>query len=223
MARELDFLIFGFPRSGTKALIRELNLHPHVYCAQERFHFGTDHSRLVFPIPFLTQALRATPRISARLTPFARALPARMCAMPATSCHVIISRSTASIARCPTSRTFGFAAAPTASFLRGTAARTNDTGGSSRLGKLACSDFSSFCAASRTVSISARTSSFSPTIRASEGRPTRYYRRSSSSALIPASMIARPSRRSSAANERSASAVATMRRRHHYRTTRRSF
>jgi hypothetical protein len=105
MARELDFLIFGFPRSGTKALIRELNLHPHVYCAQERFHFGTDHSRLVFPIPFLTQALRATPRISARLTPFARALPARMCAMPATSCHVIISRSTASIARCPTSRT----------------------------------------------------------------------------------------------------------------------
>jgi hypothetical protein len=53
MARELDFLIFGFPRSGTKALIRELNLHPHVYCAQERFHFGTDHSRLVFPNSFL--------------------------------------------------------------------------------------------------------------------------------------------------------------------------
>lgn len=53
MARPLDFIIFGVPRSGTKALVRGLNLHPHVYCAQERFHFGTDHSRLVFPDSFL--------------------------------------------------------------------------------------------------------------------------------------------------------------------------
>jgi hypothetical protein len=53
MARPLDFIIFGVPRSGTKALVRGLNLHPHVYCAQERFHFGTDHSRLVFPESFL--------------------------------------------------------------------------------------------------------------------------------------------------------------------------
>jgi sulfotransferase family protein len=53
MARPLDFIIFGVPRSGTKALVRGLNLHPHVYCAQERFHFGADHSRLVFPESFL--------------------------------------------------------------------------------------------------------------------------------------------------------------------------
>jgi hypothetical protein len=53
MARPLDFIIFGVPRSGTKALVRGLNLHPHVYCAQERFHFGTDHARLVFPDSFL--------------------------------------------------------------------------------------------------------------------------------------------------------------------------
>lgn len=53
MARPLDFIIFGVPRSGTKALVRGLNLHPHVYCAQERFHFGTDHARLVFPESFL--------------------------------------------------------------------------------------------------------------------------------------------------------------------------
>jgi hypothetical protein len=53
MARPLDFIIFGVPRSGTKALVRGLNLHPHVYCAQERFHFATDHSHLVFPDSFL--------------------------------------------------------------------------------------------------------------------------------------------------------------------------
>jgi hypothetical protein len=53
MARPLDFIIFGVPRSGTKALVRGLNLHPHVYCAQERFHFGADHSRLGFPESFL--------------------------------------------------------------------------------------------------------------------------------------------------------------------------
>ena len=53
MARPLDFIIFGVPRSGTKALVRGLNLHPHVYCAQERFHFGTDHARLVFAESFL--------------------------------------------------------------------------------------------------------------------------------------------------------------------------
>jgi hypothetical protein len=105
MARELDFIIFGFPRSGTKALIRELNLHPHVYCAQERFHFGTDHSRLVFPNSFLDPSTARDTEDLGKIDAIARALPARMCAMPATSCHVIISRSTASIARCPTSRT----------------------------------------------------------------------------------------------------------------------
>jgi Sulfotransferase family len=53
MARKLDFIVFGVPRSGTKALVRALNLHPHVYCAMERFHFRADHSRLTFPDSFL--------------------------------------------------------------------------------------------------------------------------------------------------------------------------
>ncbi len=53
MARQLDFIVFGVPRSGTKALVRALNLHPHVFCAMERFHFSTDHSRLTFPDSFL--------------------------------------------------------------------------------------------------------------------------------------------------------------------------
>ena len=46
MAKQLDFVIFGVPRSGTKALVRALNLHPHVYCAMERFHFRADHAQI---------------------------------------------------------------------------------------------------------------------------------------------------------------------------------
>ena len=49
MNHPLDFIVFGIPRSGTKALVRALNLHPNVYCAMERFHFRADHSRLTFP------------------------------------------------------------------------------------------------------------------------------------------------------------------------------
>jgi len=37
MGHPLDFIVFGVPRSGTKALVHALNLHPHVYCAEERF------------------------------------------------------------------------------------------------------------------------------------------------------------------------------------------
>jgi hypothetical protein len=44
--------VFGVPRSGTKALARALNLHPHVYCAIERFSYQRDHSGLVFPDSF---------------------------------------------------------------------------------------------------------------------------------------------------------------------------
>lgn len=53
MARQLDFIIFGVPRSGTKGLVRALNLHPEVYCAMERFHFSTNHSALTFPDSFV--------------------------------------------------------------------------------------------------------------------------------------------------------------------------
>jgi hypothetical protein len=53
MTQPLDFIVFGVPRSGTKALVRALNLHPHVYCALERFHFRADHSRISFPDSFL--------------------------------------------------------------------------------------------------------------------------------------------------------------------------
>jgi len=59
MAKQLDFIIFGVPRSGTKALVRALNLHPHVYCAMERFHFRADHAQITFPESFLaTSAIR---------------------------------------------------------------------------------------------------------------------------------------------------------------------
>jgi hypothetical protein len=30
MRHPLDFIVFGVPRSGTKALVHSLNLHPHV-------------------------------------------------------------------------------------------------------------------------------------------------------------------------------------------------
>jgi len=30
MSHPLDFIVFGVPRSGTKALVHSLNLHPHV-------------------------------------------------------------------------------------------------------------------------------------------------------------------------------------------------
>jgi hypothetical protein len=53
MARPLDFIVFGVPRSGTKTLVRALNLHPHVYCSMERFHFRADHSKITFPDTFL--------------------------------------------------------------------------------------------------------------------------------------------------------------------------
>jgi hypothetical protein len=53
MNRKLDFIVFGIPRSGTKTLVRALNLHPHVYCAMERFHYRADHSQIVFPDSFL--------------------------------------------------------------------------------------------------------------------------------------------------------------------------
>lgn len=55
MAKQLDFIIFGVPRSGTKGLVRALNMHPHVYCAQERFHFRADHSQIVYPDSFLDE------------------------------------------------------------------------------------------------------------------------------------------------------------------------
>jgi hypothetical protein len=53
MGHPLDFIVFGVPRSGTKALVHALNLHPHVYCAPERFHFRADHSQITFPDSFL--------------------------------------------------------------------------------------------------------------------------------------------------------------------------
>ena len=52
MQRRLDFIVFGVPRSGTKALARALSLHPHVYCALERFSYQHDHAEIVFPDSF---------------------------------------------------------------------------------------------------------------------------------------------------------------------------
>lgn len=56
ISRPPDFIVFGVPRSGTKTLVRALNLHPHVYCAMERFHFRADHSRITFPDSFLDES-----------------------------------------------------------------------------------------------------------------------------------------------------------------------
>ena len=61
MVKSLDFIVFGVPRSGTKTLVRALNLHPHVYCAMERFHFRADHSKITFPESFLDAGNIADP------------------------------------------------------------------------------------------------------------------------------------------------------------------
>jgi hypothetical protein len=53
MPRRLSFIVFGVPRSGTKGLMRALNLHPNVLCAQERFDDRVDHSQVTFPGSFL--------------------------------------------------------------------------------------------------------------------------------------------------------------------------
>lgn len=53
MAQRLTFIVFGVPRSGTKALARALNLHPQILCASERFDYRVDHSELAFPDDFL--------------------------------------------------------------------------------------------------------------------------------------------------------------------------
>lgn len=52
-ALPLRFIVFGVPRSGTSALVRALNLHPNVLCADELFHYRADHSRLRYPESFL--------------------------------------------------------------------------------------------------------------------------------------------------------------------------
>jgi len=49
----LDFIVFGVARSGTGALARALNLHPHIYCARERFHFRDNHALISFPDSFV--------------------------------------------------------------------------------------------------------------------------------------------------------------------------
>ena len=49
----LDFIVFGVARSGTGALVRALNIHPHVYCARERFHFRDNHALISFPDSFV--------------------------------------------------------------------------------------------------------------------------------------------------------------------------
>ena len=54
MRRALDFIVFGVPRSGTKALARAVSLHPHVYCALERFSYRHNHAEVVFPDSFTT-------------------------------------------------------------------------------------------------------------------------------------------------------------------------
>lgn len=61
----LSFIVFGVPRSGTKALVRALNLHPNILCASERFDYRADHSRLTFPADFLDRP-RSADRLDRR-------------------------------------------------------------------------------------------------------------------------------------------------------------
>lgn len=66
-SRPLDFIVFGVPRSGTKALARALNLHPNVYCSFERFTYDADHTSVVFPDSFLeTRDLHDRHRLNKR-------------------------------------------------------------------------------------------------------------------------------------------------------------
>jgi len=57
--------VFGVPRSGTKALVRALNLHPNILCTSERFDYRADHSRLSFPADFLDRP-RSADRLDRR-------------------------------------------------------------------------------------------------------------------------------------------------------------
>ncbi len=59
MARPLDFIVFGVPRSGTRAFARGLSLHRDVFCARERFGARDDHREIRFPGSFLAPAAGA--------------------------------------------------------------------------------------------------------------------------------------------------------------------
>ena len=50
--RNLDFIVFGVPRSGTSALARALNLHPDILCGVERFRYKTTPQSIKFPQSF---------------------------------------------------------------------------------------------------------------------------------------------------------------------------
>lgn len=49
VSQGLRFIVFGVPRSGTKGLVRALNLHPNVLCASERLDTRVDHARVRYP------------------------------------------------------------------------------------------------------------------------------------------------------------------------------
>lgn len=53
MARPLDFIIFGVPRSGTTALGRYLGASREVFCFHEMLRFNDDHTGITAPDSFL--------------------------------------------------------------------------------------------------------------------------------------------------------------------------
>ena len=75
MPQPLSFIVFGVPRSGTKALARGLNLHPNILCTSERFDYRADHSQLSFPEDFLDHP-RFIDRLDWRKIQVARAMAA---------------------------------------------------------------------------------------------------------------------------------------------------
>ncbi len=53
MNRNLDFIVFGVPRSGTSAVARYLGAVPQIHCGMELFPNVLDHSTLSVPDSFL--------------------------------------------------------------------------------------------------------------------------------------------------------------------------
>jgi hypothetical protein len=62
MRHTLDFIVFGVPRSVTKALAHALNLHPHVYCAEEASTSGPVIHGSLFRTLSSMRAMEATKR-----------------------------------------------------------------------------------------------------------------------------------------------------------------
>jgi hypothetical protein len=60
VARRLDFIVYGLPRSGTTAMARALNAHTKILCGIERFSPRHDHAEIIFPESFYDKKYEAS-------------------------------------------------------------------------------------------------------------------------------------------------------------------